>query len=54
MAGKVWNSTACDGVGLSAAFAYPSGVALAPDGTLYVIDGTNMGTVRKISYVKNE
>jgi hypothetical protein len=30
---------------------YPSGVALAPDGTLYVIDGTNMGTVRKISYI---
>ena len=51
VAGKVWNSTACDGVGLSAAFAYPSGVALAPDGTLYVIDGTNMGTVRKISYI---
>lgn len=53
VAGKAWEVSAapCDGVGLEAAFAYPSGVCLASDGTLYMIDGNTYGTVRKISYL---
>lgn len=53
VAGKAWEASAapCDGIGLEAAFAYPSGVSLASDGTLYMIDGNTYGTVRKISYV---
>ena len=47
-------TTVCkDGVAGEATFAYPEGMALAADGkTLFVIDGTTNGTVRKMTFVE--
>lgn len=42
-----------DGIGTEATFVYPNGIALAEDGeTLYMIDGTGKGTVRKLTFVE--
>jgi sugar lactone lactonase YvrE len=49
--GQPYVTVVKDGVGTAATFYYPAGLCLAPDGkTLYMIDGTGNGTVRKIFY----
>jgi len=48
LAGAFGAIGSADGPALAARFSYPAGVALGPDGSLYVADGGN-ATVRKIS-----
>ena len=49
--GQPYVAVVKDGVGTAATFYYPAGLCLAPDGkTLYMVDGTTNGTVRKIFY----
>lgn len=51
IAGQPYVATVKDGIGTAATFAYPAGMCLAADGkTLYMVDGTTNGTVRKIFY----
>ncbi len=47
VAGVRGNSGSTDGPAASARFLYPSGIAVAADGTLYVADGNT--TIRKIT-----
>ncbi|MDO7851257.1 NHL repeat-containing protein [Hymenobacter convexus] len=48
LAGAADSKGSTDAVGPDARFAWPMGLAVAPDGTLYVVDEENM-TVRKIT-----
>ncbi len=48
LAGTAGVSGASDGLGAAARFSYPTGVAVASDGTLYVTD-TNNNLIRRIS-----
>ena len=53
IAGQPYVLKHADGNGTEATFTYPEGMALGADGkTLYLIDGTTSGTLRKISYVE--
>lgn len=51
IAGKAYERKHADGLSTAARFAYPCGMAFAPDGkTIYMLDGTSNSTVRKIYY----
>lgn len=51
IAGKAYDRKHADGLSTAARFAYPCGMAFAPDGkTIYMLDGTSNSTVRKIYY----
>ena len=51
IAGQPYVNTVKDGAGTGATFNYPAGICLGEDSkTLYMIDGTTNGTVRKIYY----
>ena len=53
IAGQPYVLKHADGNGTEATFTYPDGLALGADGkTLYMLDGTTSGTLRKISYVE--
>ena len=51
IAGQPYVAAVKDGAGTGATFYYPAGICLGEDSkTLYMIDGTTNGTVRKIYY----
>ena len=51
IAGKAFENSPKDGLSTSARFNYPNGMCFAPDGrTIYMLDGTNNSTLRKIYY----